>query len=318
MGALRVGSMFCGMGGIDLGFIQAGFEVVWANELDAAACKTYRHNFTGDHLQEQSIDTVTAQSLPDFDVLVAGFPCQSFSIAGRQRGFLDPRGNLFFQIARIAEAKLPPVIFLENVAHLQEHDGGRTFLTIYTTLVELGYSLHYRILSPHEYGNTPQIRQRIFIVAFQDANLCDRFSFPEPIPLTKTLAEVINRREKKHEIYYYQGAKGTRLAGYLRDKSLLYRLNPRGISKIRHGLCPTLIATMGTHPERIPTLRDDFGVRKLTLREGLDCQGFPKHFYFPNSIRLEDAYKQIGNSVAVPVIFRIAQNIRRVLEREIL
>ena len=113
---MTVGSLFSGIGGIDLGFQQAGFDIVWANEFDKDAAATYRHNFGSEHLVEKDIRKVDVSEIPDFDVLVAGFPCQPFSIMGFRKGFNDPRGNLFFEIARIAEAKKPKVIFLENQA----------------------------------------------------------------------------------------------------------------------------------------------------------------------------------------------------------
>ena len=131
MNAMKVCILFSGIGGIDLGFQQAGFDIVWANEFDKDAATTYRHNFGGEHLVEKDIRKVDVLEIPDFDVLVAGFPCQPFSIMGFRKGFNDPRGNLFFEIARIAEAKKPKVIFLENVANLLEHDDGKSFLTVY-------------------------------------------------------------------------------------------------------------------------------------------------------------------------------------------
>ena len=134
---MKVCSLFCGIGGIDIGFKQAGYDIVWANEYDAAACKTYRHNFGDSHLVEADIRKVSVADIPDFDVLTAGFPCQPFSIAGRQRGFEDKRGNLFFEITRIVDAKRPKVIFLENVPNLMEHDEGRTFLVIFNSLLNL-------------------------------------------------------------------------------------------------------------------------------------------------------------------------------------
>ena len=119
---MKVCSLFSGIGGIDLGFIQAGFEIVWANEKDHAACKTYRHYFGDDYLVEGDIKRIPADSIPNFDVLAAGFPCQPFSIAGKQRGFEDRRGNLFFEITRIIDAKRPKIVFLENVPNLIEHN----------------------------------------------------------------------------------------------------------------------------------------------------------------------------------------------------
>ena len=139
-------SLFSGIGGIDLGFQQAGFDIVWANEIDSAACKTYRHNFENAPLVEGDIHKISADSIPEFDVLTAGFPCQPFSIAGLQKGFKDRDGNHFFEITRIIDAKRPKVVFLENVPNLMEHDNGKTFLVIYNGLAQFGYSVYYRVL----------------------------------------------------------------------------------------------------------------------------------------------------------------------------
>ena len=193
---MRVASMFSGIGGIDLAFQQAGFDIVWANEFDKDAAKTYRHNFGNDHLVESDIRSIDPHKIPDFNVLVAGFPCQPFSKMGFQKGFKDPRGNLFFEIARVAEIKRPQVIFLENVANLLEHDGGKTFLTIYNALVPIGYQFKYQVMDAMEYGNIPQQRTRIFIVAFLDNNACDRFSFPEKIDLTTDMNDYLIRHVK--------------------------------------------------------------------------------------------------------------------------
>ena len=171
---LRIASMFAGIGGICLGFKQAGCDIVWANEKDRAACKTYRHNFGNDWLCESDIYKVKVEDIPDFEVLTAGFPCQSFSVAGTQKGFRDPNGNLFFEIARIVDVKRPKVIFLENVSNLVEHDNGRTFLVIYSSLAQFGYAVRYKVMDAHVYGNIPQPRSRIFIVAFLDYDMCDR------------------------------------------------------------------------------------------------------------------------------------------------
>ena len=115
---MKVGSLFSGIGGIDLGFEQAEFKIAWANDIDAEACKTYRHNFPNTHLIEGDVRDIDPSTLPDIDVLVAGFPCQPFSIMGYRRGFKDPRGNLFFEISRFIDAKRPRVVFLENVQNL--------------------------------------------------------------------------------------------------------------------------------------------------------------------------------------------------------
>lgn len=314
MSKLDVVSLFAGIGGICLGFKQAGFNIIWANEKDKAACETYRHNFGSDYLIEGDIKRIDANSIPDADVLVAGFPCQSFSFAGAQRGFADPRGTLFFEVIRVATKTQPEIIFLENVENLMEHDNGVTFQVIYTSLVEMGYIIKYKAMPTHEYANIPQTRRRIYIVAFKDLRKADSFSFPEQLPLTKTLWDFINQSDKKHDIYYYNDEDS--FDGYIRrevtDKRFLYRIFNGSVRKLTNSKCPTITASMNTK-RNAAALRDDFGVRRLTLREELDFQGFPNEFYFPNTIDIKNAYKQIGNSVTVPVIHRIAEKIMAVI-----
>ena len=312
-------SLFAGIGGICLGFKQAGFNIVWANEKDAAACRTYRYNFGSDYLVEGDIRKIDMSVIPHADVLVAGFPCQSFSIGGREKGFNDPRGQLFFQVVRAIDALQPPVVFLENVENLMEHDGGRTFQVIYTALVEQGYILRYQPMATHEYANIPQTRRRIYIVAFRDHEMCQRFKFPEPVALTATLDQFLDRHEQQHEIYYYRAA--DEYEEYIRnnvtDPNYLYRVFNGSVRKLTNSKCPTLTASMTT-PRNAAVLKDAWGVRRLTLRESLRFQGFPADYYFPNTIKIQDAYKQIGNSISVPVICNIAKNIKTAMYTEAL
>lgn len=312
---MKVASMFCGIGGIDLGFQQAGFDVVWANEKDAAACRTYRYNFGSDYLIEGDIRKVDVNTIPQVDVLAAGFPCQSFSVAGKQKGFGDARGQLFFEVVRVIEAIQPPVIFLENVENLMEHDNGRTFQVIYTSLVGLGYILRYQPMATHEYVNIPQTRRRIYIVAFRDYEICQRFHYPEPMQRTATIHDFLDTASEQHEIYYFRD--DTSYDKYIReniqDDNCLYRIFNGSITKYASGMCPTLTASMNTL-RNAAALRDKWGVRRITLREALRFQGFPQEYYFPNTIQLRDAYKQIGNSVSVPVIQRIAERIKTAME----
>ena len=310
MNSPSVVSLFAGIGGICLGFKQAGFDIVWANEKDPAACRTYRYNFGSDYLVEGDIRKIDVSTIPHADVLAAGFPCQSFSIGGREKGFNDPRGQLFFQVIRAIEAIQPPVVFLENVENLMEHDNGRTFQVIYTSLVEQGYILRYQPMATHEYANIPQTRRRIYIVAFRDHEMCQRFRFPEATPLTATLKQFLDTDTEQHEIYYYR--EETVFDKYIRsnvtDSQYLYRVFNGAVRKLTNNKCPTLTASMTT-PRNAAVLRDSWGVRRLTLRESLRFQGFPQEYYFPNSIKLQDAYKQIGNSVSVPVVKNVAQQI---------
>lgn len=311
----KVASLFAGIGGICLGFKQAGFEIVWANDNDAEACKTYRYNFGGDYLVEGNILNISPKTVPDFDVLTAGFPCQPFSIAGKQEGFKDRRGNLFFEVARFVDEKRPKIVFLENVANLVSHDSGRTFLVIYNSLVQFGYTIYYKVMAANLYGNLPQIRKRIFIIAIRDDIAEVPYHHPEQIELTLKSDDIIRREVKQDDMYYYKGGMYEFLAEKMYDKKAIYRITDTDIRLTRNGMCPTLTANMGTYPNRVPIVWDNYGIRKLTLRECLDFQGFPSEFAFPDMLKISGAYKQLGNTVCVPVIKRIAVNIMDVLNK---
>lgn len=313
---MTVASLFAGIGGIELGFAQAGFQILWAIEKDHKCCLTYRHNHKEIPLIEADICNVDPHSLSTVDVIAAGFPCQPFSIAGRQRGFCDNRGNLFYEVIRFVQAIQPRVVFLENVQNLQEHDNGRTFITIHNALVESGYYIRYRVMRASEYGNVPQIRDRIYyIVAFKDITDCDVFKFPDTIPLTVSIDNIINRHEEKNRVYYYQKNDlfFAKVREIVTDQSSIYRVYHESIKITQNHMCPTLTASMGTQRDQVPLVIDNYGIRKLTLRECLDFQGFPKDFYFPNTITIEDAYKQCGNTVCVPVVKRVAERIIKIM-----
>lgn len=312
---MKVCSLFSGIGGIDLGFQQAGFEIIWANEFDRDAAKTYRHNFGDTYLSKQNIKNVKTEDIPDFDVLVAGFPCQSFSSAGKQKGFDDPRGNLFFEIVRIVRDKRPSVIFLENVANLLQHDDGKTFLTIYNALVPFGYTFKYRVMDSMEYGNVPQHRSRIFIVAFLDYKKCEKFEFPDQIRRTVFLNDILQRNVKHDDSYYLEPGDPNYdfLVKLVSNKSQIYKYYESLKAYKAYRVCPTLLASMGSYPDSIPVILDDYGIRKITPHECLALLGFPKGYRFPN-ISMSSAYKQCGNSVVVPVIRRIAENIMKAMK----
>ena len=306
MNKVNVGSLFSGIGGIDLGFEQAGFEIAWANDFDAAACKTYRNNFPSTILIEDDVRNINPCALSDIDVLVAGFPCQPFSVMGYRRGFNDPRGNLFFEIARFIDVKRPKVVFLENVKNLMEHDNGKTFLVIYNALAQFGYSVKYKVINATDV-NIPQNRARIFIVAFRDIEDCDKFSFPQYTPLEATIDDVIDRSIKHDDIYYYgsESRYFKELNAKIVDKTGIYRIDDSGIATRKWEICPTLKANMGTYHDRVPIIRDDFGIRMLTPMECLAFQGYPKKYTF-KGVSLKSAYKQCGNTVCVPIIKSIA------------
>ncbi len=312
---MNVVSLFSGIGGIDLAFEQAGFNIVWANEKDSAACKTYRNNFLSANLIEGDIRGIKNFNIPQFDVLVAGFPCQSFSTAGFQKGFSDPRGNLFFEIIRIIKEYSPKIVFLENVENIVEHDDQKTFLRIFNELANCGYDVKYRVMQPYEYAGIPQRRKRIFIVGFNSLELCDSFSFPKETEEKKTIFDIIDFSKQQHKSYYYDSTYSNyeNLLSTVR-KGKIYSIRNDGTVFCSGTTCPTLIAGMGKFPDRIPVVMDDYGIRKLTVRECLRFQGFPENYNISRDVSIEDAYKQIGNAVCVPVVHSIAKEIMNILK----
>ncbi|GHU46771.1 cytosine-specific methyltransferase [Clostridia bacterium] len=305
---MRVASMFAGIGGICLAFKQAGANIVWANELDRWACETYRHNFGTSYLHEGDIREQNLSLIPDFDVLTAGFPCQPFSVMGTQRGFSDPRGTMFFEILRVIDERQPPIVILENVKNLQNHDGGRTLDTILRSLSERKYGYKYAVLGAHIHGNIPQYRDRIFIAAFREYDDWNRFEFLSPVSLARTVNDIINRNERQDESYYYRSSSRyfEQLNRRMTDGTAIYRIDDSGVAMKAWRISPTLKANMGTYHDRVPLVRDNYGIRKLTVRDCLNLQGFPADYTMPD-IPISEQYKQLGNTVCVSVVERIAK-----------
>ena len=315
-GRYAVGSMFAGIGGICLGFKEAGADIVWANEIDHSACETYRLNFDGaPYLVEGDIHDISPGPNVCFDIVAAGFPCQAFSVAGYRKGFEDARGTLFFEVLRIIREKGPRTVFLENVKNLMTHDGGRTYSVIRSCLEEEGYAVTERVLNTMEYGGIPQNRERIYVVAFKKRadGSCpemDAFRFPEPEKLEKGIHDLIDVHEKKPESLYYRPDHPyyQKLDEAMTNPDTVYQWRRVYVRENKSNVCPTLTANMGTGGHNVPIIRDVFGIRKLTPEECLRFQGFPERFSFPKMAN-SHKYKQAGNSVSVPVIRRIAENI---------
>jgi DNA (cytosine-5)-methyltransferase 1 len=308
---MNVCSLFAGIGGIDLAFQQAGFEIVWANEIDEDACKTYRYNFPNTVLTECDIRKINADDIPNSDILTAGFPCQSFSVCGNRKGFADERGNLFFEIMRIADAKQPKIIFLENVANLTEHNNGKTFNRIHNELSDRDYYMRYLIADACNYG-IPQHRTRTYIVAFKDYDMCTGFRFPEEQPLKKHIFDIIDHSVKADDKLYLleNSAQYQKIKAAMTDENQIYRFSDYGIQKSKDGISFTLKANMGTWYNRVPIIKDNFGIRTITPKECLALQGFPESFDFPD-IPIKSMYKQCGNTVVVSLVNSIAKQISK-------
>ncbi len=304
----RVGSLFAGIGGIDLAFQNVGFNIAWANEIDKKACETYSSNFKHEIICED-IKNLNTKDLSSVDILTAGFPCQPFSIAGYRRGLDDERGAvIFFELMRIVEGIRPRVVFLENVKNLKSHDEGKTFGFIVSYIEKQGYRIKYSTLNSCEYCEIPQNRERIYIVCFRREK--DFFNFNFPNKEGKRLSLQYFLEKKISEEFYYDKSK---LYPLLKEKIIkkntCYQWRRRYVRENKNNLCPTLTANMGTGGHNVPLILDNRDVRKLTPRECARLQGFTDKFSFPNDMANSSIYKQIGNSVTVPVVKKIAKNI---------
>ncbi|MHA1185808.1 MAG: DNA cytosine methyltransferase [Candidatus Heimdallarchaeota archaeon] len=319
--------LFAGIGGIRLGFMKAfgdKINFVFSNEIDKYCCQTYEANFGDNPLGD--ITQIDPEEIPDFDILLAGFPCQAFSIAGRKDGFDDTRGTLFYNIAQILYTKKPAAFLLENVPHLLNHDNGRTFQVIKDILEEdLNYNIHYKILNAKNFG-LPQNRARIFIVGFKE-NL--KFNFPPPLEIKVVIEKIL---EKKVDESYYlsqqylDGLKKHRARHEAKGNGFGYMVLSKngiantivlgGMGKERNLIKDKILPNSWKKDGDDIQLRNNEGIRKMTEREWARLQGFPEEFKFP--VAKTRIYRQLANSVPIPVISAIAKEMRKSLTENII
>lgn len=322
----NIAAFFSGVGGIELGFEQTDeFRVVYANEFDKYARITYSLNYPQTPLDSRDIHAVPTDEILDsngqdnIDIVVGGFPCQAFSIAGYRKGFEDERGDLFFELLRVIKAKRPKAIFIENVKNMVAHDHGNTFKVIREALTENNYFIKWKVLNGKDYGNIPQNRERIYIVGFDNKESFDLFSFPDKIELTTSLRDVIDFSEKKDDNFYYSKNKQrfyNELEESITNQDTVYQWRRQYVRENKNGVVPTLTANMGTGGHNVPLILTDEGtIRKLTPKETFNVQGYPKSFKIPEGVSNGQLYKQAGNSVVVPVIKRIAANMAGALNK---
>lgn len=315
-------SFFAGVGGIDLGFENTGrFKTIYANEYDAIPLKTFSANFPYAKVECKDIKDVEPDDFPDVDIITGGFPCQAFSIAGYRKGFEDEkgRGTLFFELLRLIRAKKPRVVLLENVKNLVGHDKGNTFRVIREALEDAGYNVDYKVMNAMDYGNTPQNRERIYIVGFREQVDFEKFSFPTPVTLTRSIRDIIDFVHPVDEKYYYRPGKYKgnlfeTLDEQMDDPNTVYQWRRIYVRKNQSNVVPTLTANMGEGGHNVPLVRVATGIRKLTPKECFSAQGFPNWFILPETVNDAKLYKQAGNSVCVSVISRIANSILNAID----
>lgn len=314
---VTIAGFFAGVGGIELGFELAGFKPVFANEIDNKAVVTYGENHRGTLLIHADIKKIKPSQLPkQIDVIAGGFPCQAFSVAGYRLGFDDPRGTLYFDLLKLIVRKKPQVVFLENVRNLISHDGGNTFRVILESLEKNGYFVSWKVMNAKDFGNIPQTRERIYIVAFRSKSVFENFSFPEKVKLQVKLKDLIDFDKKVDEKYYYRENRPMyeTLLSEMSSKDTLYQWRRHYVRENKSQLSPTLTANMGTGGHNVPLILTKHGIRKLTPRECFNLMGFPKDFILPSELPDSQLYKQAGNAVVVPVIRAIAEQIAKALD----
>lgn len=296
-----VAAFFSGAGGLDLGFKEAGFDIVFSNEFDKYAAKTHDANFEVKAYQED-ITTLDKDTIPLVDVIIGGFPCQPFSVAGAQKGLLDPRGTLFMELIDVVKSQInrgnkPKAIVLENVANLVTMEKGKIFETIVAFIEKLGYNVTYKVLNTKDFG-LPQNRRRVFIVA-----TTAEYEFPKEVPLTLKVQDLlednISDKYKLSDklVTYVKGTTGKFTNKWEFDREIAV----------------TLTATM--HKMHRASIDNYYsrngGITRLTPRECARLQGFPDSFELPVSDT--QVYRQMGNAVSVPVAKAVAEQLLKVI-----
>ena len=309
-GRYRMIDLFAGIGGTRLGFHQTNaVNVVFSSEWDKFAQKTYHANY-GD-FPDGDITKIDEKDIPDHEILVGGFPCVAFSQAGLKKGFNDTRGTLFFDIARIIKEKKPHAFLLENVKNLLGHDKGRTFSIIKNTLEELNYTVYYNIFAAKDFG-VPQNRERIYIVGFNKEKVRnhEHFTFPTPLKTKTRVGDILEKSvDNKYTLSdaLWNGHQRRKLVNAAAGKGFGY-----GLFNENSPYTNTISARYYKDGSEILIEQKGSNPRKITPREASRLQGFPSDFIIPVSDT--QAYKQFGNSVAVPVINAIAEKIISTLD----
>ena len=304
---MKTFSMFSGVGGFELGAKMASedIEFVGYSEIDKYAIQVYEKHFPGVK-NYGNATTIVGKELPDFDLLVAGFPCQAFSVAGNREGFNETRGTLFFEIARILSIKRPRYLLLENVKGLLSHDKGKTFQTILKVLSDLGYGVEWQVLNSKDYG-VPQNRERVFIVGSFENNISDdffSFTYSNTIP---NITDII--KPAVDEKFYYRSDKYMYkdLIKDITSKDTFYQWRRVYVRENKNNICPTLTANMGTGGHNVPLILTNDGVRKLSPTEVERLQGFPDEW--TGGLSDTQRYKTLGNAVTTTVVKAVMERL---------
>lgn len=308
--------LFAGLGGFRIALESLGAKCVYSNEWDKPVQKVYEENF-GD-MPEGDITKVDENTIPDHDILCAGFPCQAFSISGKQQGFEDNRGTLFFDVARIVKKKKPKIVFMENVKNFATHDDGKTLYIVKSTMEKLGYTFYQKVLNAVDYG-VPQKRERIYMVCFRNDLEIGKFVYPKPIKLERHVEDfLLDDEEMVKDLYvdrpdtYFNGNKDNEYS----NKSIRLGIVNKGGQGERiystKGIAITLSAYGGGIFSKTGGYLINGKTRKLHPRECARIMGYPDTYKICKSAN--QAYKQFGNSVVIDVLQLIGVQIGKALE----
>ena len=287
-------------------------QCVFANDMVEWSQTIYDLNFPTHNLTLGDLNNIDENEIPSHDILTGGFPCQPFSIAGKQEGFNDERSNVFWKILKIIDKHTPNYIVLENVKNLVSHDEGKTFKTIKENLENRGYNIKYKVLNTSSITGVPQHRERIYIVGIKDKKVFDKFNLDFPDVDKQPVSNMFE--DNIPDKYYYTDKSSTwdLVSENIIKKDTIYQYRRVYVRENKSNECPTLTANMGGGGHNVPLILDDKGIRKLTPRECFNFQGFPKSYKLP-TISDTNLYKLAGNAVSVPVVKLIAERLMNLI-----
>ena len=313
---LKMIDLFAGTGAFSYIFEKEKVKCVFANDICDESESIFNLNHKNIKLTNKDLNKINNNYIPKHDILCGGFPCQPFSIAGKQKGFNDDRSNVFNKIIKILNYHKPQVVILENVKNLISHDKGNTFKIILDKLNKSGYNIKYEILNTSKLSNIPQNRERIYIVGFMNKKYYDKFNFNFKEIKNKAINNFLeNNVEEK---FYYN--KKSKIFDKLKNDvvknintNTVYQYRRYYVRENKNNVCPTLTANMGTGGHNVPIILDNNGIRKLTPRECFNLQGFPKNYKLPK-LSNSKLYKLAGNAVSIPIIELIINKIIKIID----
>jgi DNA (cytosine-5)-methyltransferase 1 len=314
MDKLRMIDLFAGTGAFTYAFEKTNkVKCVFANDMIDSSKKIYDINFEHS-LTLKDLNDIDCKDIPPHDILTGGFPCQPFSIAGKQEGFQDKRSNVFWKILEIMDYHQPSYVILENVKNLVSHDDKKTFQTIQEELTKRGYHIHYKVLNTANMTGIPQHRERIYIVCIKSKEIYDQFSFDFPILPKKSIGSFLESNIPDKYYYTEKSSTWNLVKESVTKEDTIYQYRRVYVRENKSNECPTLTANMGSGGHNVPLVLDKKGIRKLTPRECFHFQGFPSSYQLP-SLADSHLYKLAGNAVSLPIVELIANKLIQIINK---